>query len=83
MEEIPKDDPSESNKPGNSEDNNIPGPTPRDPNYGIMPLDILDPGFTLKPNEENNNKDNTSNGNTSGGSNLLLPFLDPVDGKKD
>lgn len=83
IEEIPKDDPSKPNKPGNSEDNNIPGPTPRDPNYGIMPLDILDPGFILKPNEENNNKDNTSNGNTSGGSNLLLPFLDPVDGKKD
>jgi hypothetical protein len=83
MEEIPKDDSSKPNKPGNSEDNNIPGPTPRDPNYGIMPLDVLDPGFTLKPNEENNNKDNTSNGNTSGGSNLLLPFLDPVDGKKD
>ncbi len=83
IEEIPKDDPSKPNKPGNSEDNNIPGPTPRDPNYGIMPLDILDPDFTLKPNEENNNKDNTSNGNTSGGSNLLLPFLDPVNGKKD
>ena len=83
IEEIPKDDPSKPNKPGNSEDNNIPGPTPRDPNYGIMPLDVLDPGFTLKPNEENNNKNNTSNGNTSGGSNLLLPFLDPVDGKKN
>lgn len=83
IEEIPKDDPSKPNKPGNSEDNNIPGPTPRDPNYGIMPLDVLDPDFTLKPNEENNNKNNTSNGNTSGGSNLLLPFLDPVDGKKN
>lgn len=83
IEEIPKDDPSKPNNPGNSEDNNIPGPTPRDPNYGIMPLDVLDPGFTLKPNEENNNKNNTSNGNTSGGSNLLLPFLDPVDGKKN
>lgn len=83
IEEIPKDDPSDSSKPDDSGDNNIPGPTPRGPNDGIMPLDILDPGFTLKPNEENNNGNNASNKNTSGGSNLLLPFLDPVDGKKD
>ena len=66
-----------------SSDSDSNNPTPRDSNNNVMPLATIDPDFEVNPGEESSSDTSSSTTDNKKGSDLLLPFLDPVDGKKD